>query len=624
MPKIRELSPYVADLIAAGEVVERPSSVVKELIENAVDAKSTRIECEIRSGGITYMRVTDNGCGIDPEDVETAFLRHATSKLREAKDLEAIRTLGFRGEALAAIAAVSRIELYTKTPDRDLGIHMSMVAGAVTEKETRGCPDGTTMIIRDLFFNTPARMKFLKRDATEAGYIAQVVEHEAVAHPEISFRLIRDNKEVFRTSGNGEMDQAIYAVYGPQFKENLVPASYETETASVKGFISKPAACRGNRSMQSVFVNGRFIRSKLIQAALEEAYKNRMLVGRYPACVLDIRVPAQSVDVNVHPTKIEVKFVNERNVFDLVYRACKQALDGFSERPEIRFENKKPPREDKIGGFQQHFDRPAGGNIPPAPVTPAFQTAKPAQSRETGSITEKERENADYLYRPQKPAEEKAPVKEERMPRPELIGESAVSEKPADIPFDPDYRFVGEIFKTYIIVEDRSGVLMIDKHALHERMIFDGLKASDPKFAPQLLLEPQVVTVPRVEFSLLREHLDEIRKIGFDIDEFSEESFIVREVPPYIGQADVAELLSELYAKIHNAHKPGLDVLDELLHSVSCKAAVKAGNDLAEQELRTLVDTVMRTPSLQFCPHGRPVAVRLTKYQLEKQFFRIQ
>ncbi|MDP4108772.1 MAG: DNA mismatch repair endonuclease MutL [Bacillota bacterium] len=614
MGKITELSPHVSDLIAAGEVVERPASVIKELLENAIDAGASAITAEIENGGITYLRITDNGSGILREDVPTAFLPHATSKLKNAEDLNAITTLGFRGEALAAIASVSRVELFTKHKDEETGTHFTVSGGKAAENTEAGCPDGTTIIVRDLFFNTPARMKFLKKDATEGAYVSEAVERIALSKPEISIKLIKDQKVLFQTPGDGALKSAVYCVYGAEFTSGLIPVPNVSGNIRVTGFVSKPDSSRGNRGMQIFFVNGRYIKSKLLQAALEGAYKNRLLSGRFPYCALNIEVPYSAVDVNVHPAKTEIRFSQERQVFETVFSAVKSALDGNFCRPEIKLADTHITIEaEKTADNGEKAQNPFAGKI----YTAAEQTGG-LLFNETDTF------NHSALYALSGKTEiEAAKPPAEEIKEPEREKETG-SEKIAPVEAKPvSFRLLGEILNTYILAEDDEGLLIIDKHAAHERMIFDGLKSRENNMPPQLLLTPEVLSLTRLDAEVLRPRLGELQKLGFDAGEFGESSFIVRQTPPFIGPADLKPLFEEFARKIRDCERLGLPMYDELLHSVSCKAAVKAGSAMQKDELYVIAERVENTPSLLYCPHGRPVAVRLTKEQLEKQFKRI-
>ena len=624
---IKELSPHLANLIAAGEVVERPASVAKELIENAIDAGATRIQVEIENGGITYLRIMDNGCGMTKEDAPVAFKRHATSKISTEDDLSKIGTLGFRGEALAAIASVSRIDLFTKKRDSLVGLHLHLEAGKITEKEEAGCPDGTTIIIRDLFFNTPARMKFLKKDFTEAGYIISVVEHAALSHPEISFSMIRDGKQVFATSGDNKLITPVFSVFGREITSNMIEVNkFERGNITVWGYITKPHLCRPNRSMQHFFVNGRYIKSKLMGAALEEAYKNQIITGKYPSCALFIDLPLNLVDVNVHPAKTEVKFAEEKSVFEAIYIACKNALEQNDNIPVL---NKKP-KEDNITDMQQVIkqEKPkAQEEIKKDPVeNPIFKLNKVKLS----PVVKKPIIDCDDDFDTQvNEVKVCSPVVD--MAKVEYKTETVIKEKPEIKPeikqeikqeVKPSAKVIGEAFKTYIIAEDKDGFILLDKHAAHERILFNELKKTT-QIPVQQLLTPYIAEMNINEFEVLQENRETLNKLGFDISVFGEKSFAVRAAPAYIDMADIAGILSEVAEKLSNHCTPTPDEFDDLIHTVACKAAIKAGKATTQMEMQKLFDKVNNDNEVTCCPHGRPVMVRLTKYEIDKLFKRV-
>ena len=645
MPKIIQLSPHVANLIAAGEVVERPASVVKELLENAVDAGASKITVEIRDGGMTFLRVTDNGCGMSAEDARTAFLRHATSKLRSAEDLAAISTCGFRGEALAAIASVSRIDLLTKTPSSIEGTSLRLEAGNITEESEAGCPDGTTIIVRDLFFNTPARMKFMKSDTVEGSRVTAAVQLQALAHPSVAIRMLRDGKEVLSTPGTGKLEDAVYCVYG---KECAKMAKVESrwEQYSLTGFVSKPTDSRPSRSLQTFFVNGRPVKSRLLISALEEAYRNQIMVGKFPACVLHLNLPANTVDVNVHPAKTEVKFLNEKAVFDCVHYGVLGALNRTPDRPDVQF--KKAPLTE----------------IPQAPepaTSPAPKASLPKQDSFFRTMTAEEYKTfSAAIANPPKPRQEAAvataariergitPAVRERImtpivpppapaPLPPLPEEPKVIPKPVPVmpepeemeqtalamPAEEEWRMVGELYNSYIIVQQGDNAFLIDKHAAHERILFEKLKAHQEKISAQSLLQPIPVRLsPEAAGELLsnREMLDEL---GFEIDEFGENTVVLRQIPMDLDPSHAEEALEEMAAGLLSGRREKKDTIrDEILHTVACKAAIKAGWKNDEAELLALAKQVMAREDLKYCPHGRPICITLSKKQLEKQFKR--
>ena len=684
MPKIQQLSPHVADLIAAGEVVERPASAAKELVENAIDAGAKNVTVELQNGGMTFLRVTDDGCGIPADEAETAFLRHATSKLRQAADLEAIHTLGFRGEALAAISSVSRIDLLTKTADAPFGLSLHLEAGKVTQREEAGCPDGTTIIVRDLFFNTPARMKFMKRDTVEGSALLDTVRRLAVAHPEVSFRVLREGEELLHTSGDGQLLGAVYAVLGRQTAKDMIAVDSHWEKIALTGFVTKPTATRGNRSGQLFFVNGRFVRSKTLMAALEEAYRNRMMVGRFPACVLHLHIPEHLVDVNVHPAKTEVKFLNEREVFDCVRYGVQGALDGDAGRVELklnsghtaaprqdfyrtmtaeeyrefskaaqnaprvqpsaaalnslkspsRFEPTKtaPELTNRSVGDDAHIVPPAGISHSPVPAV----TGTPAELANHSAGDDAHIAPSAGISHSPVPAVTDTPAE----PANHSVGDDAHIAPPADAPHPPasdqaepldqtalplpeqTWRLVGEAFDTYLIVEQGAELLLIDKHAAHERILFEKLRARTEPVLPQLLLQPIVCTPEREETAVLLENSVLLAEFGYDYTDLGG-ALAIRQIPAELDPAEAASSLTALAEELLAGKQLAPEALrDNLLHTVACKAAIKGSRHTDEAEKRALVAEVLSRSDIQYCPHGRPVCIRLTRGQLERQFKR--
>ncbi|HJC13101.1 MAG TPA: DNA mismatch repair endonuclease MutL [Candidatus Agathobaculum intestinigallinarum] len=648
MAIIHELSPHLADLIAAGEVVERPASVAKELIENAIDAGATRITVEIENGGITYLRIADNGCGMSAEDAPVAFRRHATSKLRTEADLAAIGTLGFRGEALAAISSVTRIDLFTRQTGAIAGLHLHLEAGEIQVQEEAGCPEGTTMVVRDLFYNTPARMKFLKKDFTEAGYILGVVQHAALSHPEIAFTLIRDGKQVFTTDGKGKLIAPVFAVFGKEMTASMIEVPRtERNSMTVYGYIVKPHAGRPNRSMQHFFVNGRYVKSRLMQAALEEAYRNAIITGKYPSGAVFLELPLAAVDVNVHPAKTEVKFSQEKPVFEAVYVACKNAIMANDNMPHIEHKEKKPsaasPQESAPVYEQQRFAvakpvaQPAASAkadddvpdledflvaVPPRAQKPrsfGMYAAAPrilqdeTEPRLTGRVNVEDNRPFSQFDKP-----EKAPA----APTALSTAPQQAPERQQLEPLDTGARVIGECFNTYLIAEDKDGLILIDKHAAHERILFNKLRA-ETEMPQQELLTPVVVELTGEEAAAIQSQIEDIRKAGFAIDPFGENSFAVRSVPAYLDSGDVPGVISELAEKAMNSRATVPDRLDDLIHTVACKAAIKAGKATSMTELQDLCDRVLGDDNVRSCPHGRPTMVRLTKYELDKLFKRV-
>ncbi len=646
MSKIIQLSPHIANLIAAGEVVERPASAAKELLENAVDAGASQVTIEIRDGGMTFLRVTDNGSGMSAEDARTAFLRHATSKLHKAEDLAAIGTMGFRGEALAAIASVSRVDLLTKTPGSVSGVSLHLEAGAVTEEAEAGCPDGTTIIIRDLFYNTPARMKFMKADSVEGSRIASTVQMQALAHPNVAFRMLRDGKEVLSTPGDGKLASAVYCVYGRD-SARMVTVNSRWDNYSLSGFVSKPTDSRPSRNLQTFFVNDRPVKSRLLVSALEEAYRNQIMVGKFPACVLHLTLPAAAVDVNVHPAKTEVKFLNEKAVFDCVHYGVLGALNQTPDRPQVQFrtapaaEPLKTVETQKIPEKKPDFFRTVSAadyrsvqKAAPAPSVPAAQPARMPVSETRPPL----RENVflpkvEPLKKPEVqpvpadpvaslPSIQEPPkaVQPERAPVPP-VEESEQTAIP--MPETPDWRLVGELYRTYIIVEQGEDAFLIDKHAAHERILFDKLRANQERMTAQSLLSPIPCRLTPELAATLLENQGLLDKLGFEIEEFGENTVLLRQIPMDLDPENAKEALEELASDLAQGKQkdPG-NLRDELLHTVACKAAIKAGWHTDEAELLALVKQVMEREDLKYCPHGRPICVTLSKKQLEKQFRR--
>lgn len=686
MPHIQQLDAHVADLIAAGEVVERPASVVKELVENAVDAGASAVVVEIRRGGMGLIRVTDNGCGIAPEELPTAFLRHATSKMRTAEDLGAIGTLGFRGEALAAISAVSRLEILTRQTGAAAGASLHLEGGVPGPVEEAGAPEGTTVVVRDLFYNTPARLKFMKKDSAETAAVAGLMQHLALSHPDISFQLIKDGTESLHTPGDGQLESAIYAALGRDFARSLLAVEGRGGETAVRGFVTTPLQGRGSRSMQVFFVNGRFIKSQLLTAAVEEAYRNQMMKGKFPGCVLAVTVPVTAVDVNVHPAKTTVKFAREREVFDAVYHTVLdclnqrggavqapkapeqvviprqdffQSMDAktFRERTAQTKERTEPAERTVVspakpaprpawdserrstasvadsvptsGGYRM-FRRPepsSGSALgkPPASAVSSLPRQEPNVSRETAAEPPCAREPEA----PARPAPEAAPVAR-TLPETSAVRPfvPAIPAEKQELPEqqtlemqEAPWRIAGEVLNTYIICESADGcVWLIDKHAAHERINFDRLLSAREPVMRQMLLRSEAVELGREDAALVLENLPLLEELGFACEDFGDGTILVREIPADLDAAEAAATLEELAEKL----RTGGD-LDEkrenLLHTIACKAAIKGGWKSDLKELRVLVKQV-QSGAVRYCPHGRPVAVKLTKYELEKMFKR--
>ena len=632
MPKIQVLDPHVADLIAAGEVVERPASVAKELVENAIDAGARKITVEIANGGMTLIRVADDGCGMEADQLETAFLRHATSKLRTEYDLEAIGTLGFRGEALAAICAVSRIDVMTRTAGAPFGAALSLEGGIAGRVEEAGCPTGTTMVVRDLFFNTPARLKFMKKDAAEGAAVFAVVQRLALAHPEVSIKFIRDGKQELLTPGDGKLQSAIYAVLGRDLALGFREVTGSGEDMSVSGFATLPVCGKGSRNYQHFFVNGRYVKSRIMTAALEEAYANQRMVGRFPGCVLHLTTKLSAVDVNVHPTKTEVKFTNERQVFSTVYHAVLSALTGDRSHPAAVLD--KPvshdtvtPNQIKMNATPIPAPKPTGTSLPLHDFTaPKATPVKPVEQAKPVTPVRSPKP-VDVFWEPAPKAETVSQPKP--VPRPEPVpveDKTVVAEpEPAPVEIAPEpeaWKIAGELFHTYVLVEQGDKVLLIDKHAAHERMNFDRMKAQGYKPMMQTLLTPVAFTPAAEERTVLADHLPLLAEFGFEVEEFGTAGLIVRQAPFDVDAGDVASTLTEIAVKLLTTGRADpAAARDEVLHTMACKAAIKGGWKSGPQELERVVQAVM-DGSVKYCPHGRPVAIELTRKDLEKQFKR--
>ena len=666
MPMIKQLDPHVADLIAAGEVVERPASVVKELMENAIDAGASAVTVEIARGGMALIRVTDDGCGIPADQAATAFLRHATSKISGERDLEAIGTLGFRGEALAAISAVARVELLTRTQDEALGTALALEAGAAVSQEEAGCPYGTTMTVRDLFYNTPARLKFMKKDAAEGAAVFAVVQHLALSRPELSVKFIRDGRQELLTPGDGQLKSAVYAVLGRDIALGLLPVKGSGEEMSAEGFASLPTCCRGSRGYQHFFVNGRYVKSRVMTAAVEEAYRNQRMVGKFPGCVIHLTVRPNEVDVNVHPTKTEVKFRREQAVFSTVYFAVLSALDRDHTRPQavlpgVKSADAVTPNQTAMPFSDSGKRTPGAGTRfmpasrfkpmpgpapgkqpePEAPSVPAPKTASlqppapkkerspfrwveplpdkpegvPAETKTPSGVTQGVQTGLKKA--PSAPAPEAAPVREQK-PEPKPAPEPATEPRPEEEP----WVVRGELFRTYVMVEQGDKVLLIDKHAAHERANFDRLKADGYRPMVQELLTPLTLNPAPEERAVLLEQLALLARFGFEIEEFGSNALAVRAAPDYLDTGDIGPALSELARRLRSAGTADpAGARDELLHTLACKAAIKGGWRSGAEELEEAARLVM-SGAVKYCPHGRPVAIELTKKQLEKQFRR--
>lgn len=703
MGVINVLDKHIAELIAAGEVVERPSSVIKELVENSIDAGAKNITVEIKNGGTTFMRVADDGCGIYRDDIKKAFLRHATSKVKTANDLDMISTLGFRGEALASISAVSRLQVITKNENEEIGSCYEIEGGDEISLEEAGCPTGTTFVIRDLFYNIPARSKFLKKDVAEGNAVSALMDKIVLSHPEVAFTFIRDGKQVLRTFGDGKLLSAIYSVFGKDFAKGLIPVDYTLDSVTVKGYISKPINSRPNRNMQNFFINGRFVKTRTGMAALEEAYKGSIMVGKFPSAVLQLTVPYEIIDVNVHPAKIEVRFINERPVFDAIYHAVKTALQQGDERKQVHFKEntafneikKVNPFNNAQAVFAKAENTPAEKPIKPIErIEPVLKNSEPKpynpfdeldlKDEKTKPVSidnlkmsdssnpfdiyskqaikrnsELENKKAEFSKQKLEKAEQlilKATQQEESLTKQEITVDDLTAES-TETPIETEVskeevkplkgisenktdnndvltelpkeqtklRFLGEAFNTYIIVEKNDKeVLIIDKHAAHERIIYEKLKADSGSANVQYLLTPITVTLDKIDYDAAVSNLDMFAKCSFDVEDFGNGTLLVRSAPQYLAATEIADCITEMSGYIASGKKDiYTEKMDWFYHNVSCRSAIKAGNKSTVQELMDIAWTLEKNPQIKYCPHGRPICIVMTKYEIEKQFGRL-
>lgn len=665
MARINVLPKNIADLIAAGEVVERPSSVIKEFIENSIDAGSRNVTVEIQNGGKTYMRVTDDGCGIHRDDVRNAFLSHATSKISDVSDLDAISTLGFRGEALASVCAVSKVELMSRTAEDEMGTRYVIEGGEEVLIDDAGSPIGTTIVVRDIFYNIPARLKFLKKDVQEGNYIATIIERIALSNPHISFRFIRDGKISFKTPGDGELKSAIYSVFGKEFTSQLIPVESEHNGISVSGFITKPTAGRGSRSMQTFFVNGRYVKSLLFMSALEQAYKNSIMVGKYPGCVLFINMPFETVDVNVHPAKTEVRFYDEKRVFEAVYNGALSSLTADVSRPQVNFQTAKAFMSVADKGEQLKVtDVVSNANVTAVKLEDNKKvegetfTTRPTVSKApersfiikefgnpvTGKedilkSSDKEEKVFDFLKDDYMKPEVKVietsanPIEIEKkvavsvsVDKPIETDNETVDEpkvEVVDVKLQVQFRYIGEVFNTYLMAELQDNMVLIDKHAAHERILFEQFKEQGVGES-QMMLSPVVVTLSADEYSAVIDNIDLLQRAGYEITDFGDRCIKLNACPPQLVDENLSDVITEVAGYLVNNIKTLMpEKLDWIYHSMACRAAIKAGNFTSSYEAEKFVSRILNDDSIRYCPHGRPVLVEMTRRELEKQFKRI-
>lgn len=680
MGVINVLDKHVAELIAAGEVVERPASVIKELVENSIDAGAKNITVEIKNGGTTFMRVTDDGCGILKDDIKVAFLRHATSKVKFENDLDCISTLGFRGEALASICAVSRLQLITRNINEEIGSSYEIDGGEEISFDDAGCPIGTTFIIRDLFYNIPARAKFLKKDVSEGNAVSNIIDKTALSHPEIAFTYIKDGKQALKTFGDGKLISAVYSVFGKDFANGLIPVEYELDAIKIKGYVSKPVNSRPNRNMQNFFINGRYVKTRTAMAAIEEAFKGSIMVGKFPSCVLNIELPFEMIDVNVHPAKIEVRFINERPVFDAVYHAVKSSLMKFDNRKNASFKNNATFNE--RNGFNPFNNAQAILSkstetpkvVPRASTKPETKNVKddfnPFEGVNFSSVkaektTYSKRKSIDNIklsdsgnpfnlytnqainnakkeksFKPQQeiiPAVVSEPKQEvqtaNKITSPEISKDNEycfAGSQDNSTPIlieqtETEIKYIGEAFGTYIIAEkNKKEILFIDKHAAHERMIYEKLKAEKAASFSQMLLQPITVTLEKSEYDAAINNIDMFKACAFDVEDFGNSTVIVRSAPQYLDAADINDCVTEMADYIAMGKNDIFtEKMDWFYHNVACRSAIKAGNKSTPQELIDIVKKLEENPQIKYCPHGRPVCIVMTKNEIEKQFGRV-
>lgn len=665
MSKINVLSKEVSELIAAGEVIDRPAAIIKELLENSIDAGANVITVEIKNGGRTYIRVTDNGSGISENDISKAFLRHATSKISNKDDLDKILTLGFRGEALASISAVAKVEVLTKMTNEDYGTHYIIEGSEEKLIEKSGCPDGTTFIVRDIFYNVPARLKFLKKDTTEANYVAMFVSKLALSHPDVSFKFIRDNKTELLTAGDGKLFSGIYAVFGREFANSLIPVDYIYNDVNVSGYVIKPLSAKNNRKFQNFFVNGRYIKSPTCAAALEEAYRNNIMTGKFPACVLNVQISPNTVDVNVHPTKIEVRFSDNKIIYESVFFAVKNALLQFDKPNDIKFENKRnftneelydfPPSPDQneqlqfetVSSVKTVSNNKRSENHPISEKTAAQSVSLKKSVNEASEyaeeiksdyisdkISEQVKKDDSYYGTSFDSNAQISPsyinfAQQEDVSEYKYINHNAFEKKQSEIidnVVKPKEKpvVIGELFKTYIVAQSGDDMLLFDKHAAHERYIFEQIKNDAQQLDTQMYLEPIMVLLSYEEYDALSDNLEKIKQLGFSIEPDVAPTVAVTGVPMVLKDENPTEIVTELAGNfIECRHNPQLEIFDELFHSIACKAAIKANDNSGLIELQALVNAVFENDNIRYCPHGRPVMIKLSKKDIEKQFKRI-
>ena len=615
MSKIQVLDSFIAEQIAAGEVIERPSSVIKELVENSIDANAHNITIEIKNGGVTYMRITDDGIGMSAEDAKKCVLRHATSKIKSLNDLFSINTLGFRGEALASICVVSKLQIITKEKSAEFGSSLYYEGGKLLNIDETGCPDGTTIIVRDLFYNTPARMKFLKKDSSEGSKIQNVVERIALSKPEISFTFIKDDVVIFQTNGNGDLKQCIYNILGKEIYNNLLEVDYCLNDISVKGYITSPSFSRGNRGLEIFFINGRYITTKVLSIAVEQSYRNSIMKGKYPICVINIELNPSNIDVNVHPAKLEAKFSDEKKVFDTLYFGCKNALE-FNQYNSFSFDKKIVEAVETIA--ETTFIEPKKNNIL------SQDTFNDKSEIDISHLMPFLRKEAEVKTLNEEIAEEEDVPNLLNISIPENITPKEEKIEIPSLDYSNEINVIGEAFKTYIIFEFNDKLCLLDKHAAHERIIFNKLKKMDLLKDIQNMLVPVIVELSSYEFDLFLENEELIKNIGFICEEFGNNCVKISGVPVFLAEKNTKDIFMNCLFEISkNKNSDKNSAIDELLHTISCRSAIKAGDFTSLFEMKKFVETVILDDDVRYCPHGRPCIREFDKTEIEKMFKRI-
>lgn len=648
MSAIHLLDNSLINKIAAGEVVERPASVVKELVENSIDAGATAITIEIKDGGINLIKITDNGCGIPKEQVKTAFMRHATSKLEHFEDLESILTLGFRGEALSSISSVAQVEMITKTVDDELGTRIEINGGSIVSQGEIAATTGTTFVMRNLFYNTPARRKFLKKPATESGYVSDIINKIALGHPHISFKYINNNSTMLHTSGNNDIKTTVFHIYGKEVANKMIELNAQKDGFELEGLVAKPELSRANRNYESFFINGRYIKSTVIQNAVEEAYKGKLMVGKFPVFVINMKVPENTVDVNVHPTKLEVRFANEDMVYELVYDAVLKSLKNENLIPQVSWDR---PKYSEVADKELQLVKPEqvkmeyknntviSGNEEysvqnkesvPISVEEAVENNKDDFSMKSAmnKLYSEKRVISDKIKENTIPIDDIKALKKEEVSS-EVLKNKLVEEKEASVkePFFKNYKIVGQIFNTYWIIEQNNSMYLIDQHAAHERALYEELlnKVKCKESVSQMLLQPVAINLSESEKQIVNDNMELLESFGFELEELGAKAYALRAVPYVFNNpsetgffTDIIDMLAD--KNIDNIYDTRLDSMAMM----SCKAAVKGNDRLSYTEAKALIEKIIRLENPFTCPHGRPTIIEMSRYELEKKFKRIQ